>query len=157
MKWTNNDALVATGSPFEPVNGYRISQNNNCYSFPGIGLGAVLSRASCISDRMISAAVDELASLSNLKEGDSTPGLLPGLEVITHTSSRIAAAVILKAIEEGVATIEQQLDPANPGQTIKVPRDFDECVEWVKGQMWDPIYRPLIKVKFDPEVHTNQI
>lgn len=157
MEWTNNDALVATGSPFEPVNGYRISQNNNCYSFPGIGLGAVLSRASCISDKMISAAVDELASLSNLKEGDSSPGLLPGLEVITHTSSRIAAAVILKALEEGVATIEEQLDPSNPGQTIKVPREFGKCVEWVKDQMWEPIYRPLIKVKFDPEVHTNQI
>lgn len=157
MEWTNNDALVATGSPFEAVNGYRISQNNNCYSFPGIGLGAVLSRASCISDKMISAAVDELASLSNLKEGDSTPGLLPGLEVITHTSSRIAAAVILKAVEEGVATIEEQLDPNKPGETIKVPRDFSECVEWVKEQMWDPIYRPLVKVKFDPEVHTNQI
>lgn len=157
MKWTNNDALVATGSPFEPVNGYRISQNNNCYSFPGIGLGAVLSRASCISDRMISAAVDELASLSNLREGDSTAGLLPGLEVITHTSSRIAAAVILEALDEGVATVENELDPANPGQNVKVPRDFEACIEWVKNQMWEPIYRPLVKVKYDPKVHTNQI
>ena len=157
MKWTNNDALVATGSPFEPVNGYRISQNNNCYSFPGIGLGAVLSRASCISDKMISAAVDQLAATSQLTEGDSTPGLLPGLEIISDTSARIAAAVILEAIEEGIATVEEELHPENPSESVRVPRDFEKCVKWVKEQMWNPVYRPLIKVKYNPEIHTNQI
>lgn len=157
MAWTNNEALVATGSPFPPVNGYRISQNNNCYSFPGIGLGAVLAHASTISDRMISAAVDELASLSELKEGDSTPGLLPGLEVIDNTSARLATAVILQALEEGVARIETEEDPDRPGQLIQVPRDFDGCMEWVKKQMWQPEYRPMTKVKFDPELHTYQL
>lgn len=157
MNWTNNEALVATGSPFPPVNGYRISQNNNCYSFPGIGLGAVLAHASTISDRMISAAVDELAGLSGLKEGDSTPGLLPGLEDIDNTSTRIAAAVILKAIEEGFARIETEEDPEHQGQLIQVPRDFDDCVEWVKKQMWQPVYRPMEKVKFDPSIHTYQL
>lgn len=157
MKWTNNNALVATGSPFEPVDGYRISQNNNCYSFPGIGLGAVLSRASCISDRMISAAVDQLAATSRLTEGDSTPGLLPGLEVIDDTSARIAAAVILEAIDEGVAAIEEELSGESSGEKMKVPRDFEKCVKWVKAQMWTPVYRPLIKVKYNPELHTNQI
>ena len=64
MKWTDNNALIATGSPFEPVDGYYISENNNCFTFPGIGLGAVLSRCTTISDTMISAAVDRLASMS---------------------------------------------------------------------------------------------
>lgn len=41
MKWTDNNALIATGSPFQPVDGYYISENNNCFTFPGIGLGAV--------------------------------------------------------------------------------------------------------------------
>ncbi|CAI4570036.1 AIF_collapsed_G0030340.mRNA.1.CDS.1 [Saccharomyces cerevisiae] len=158
MKWTNNNALVATGSPFPPVDGYRISENNNCYSFPGIGLGAVLSRATTITDKMISAAVDQLAELSPLREGDSRPGLLPGLDTITNTSARLATAVVLQALEEGTARIEQEQVPGGaPGETVKVPRDFDECLQWVKAQMWEPVYRPMIKVQHDPSVHTNQL
>lgn len=157
MKWTNNNALVATGSLFEPVDGYRISQNNNYYSFPSIGLSAVLSCASHIGNRMISAAVDQLAATSMLTEGDSTPGLLPGLEVIADTSTRIAAAVILAALDEGIAIIKETLCTDNANENIKVLRDFEKCVKWVKKQMWTPVYRPLIKVKYNSELHTNQI
>ncbi|CCF58010.1 hypothetical protein KAFR_0D03620 [Kazachstania africana CBS 2517] len=146
MDWTNNQALVATGSPFNPVNGYIISQNNNCYSFPGIGLGAVLSKATTISDKMISAAVDELANLSELKEGDSTPGLLPGLEQINDTSARLAAAVVLEAINENVHRCSSD-----------VPREKEACIEWVKTKMWEPKYRSLIRVQYDESIHTNQI
>ncbi|KAF6011882.1 NAD-dependent malic enzyme, mitochondrial [Brettanomyces bruxellensis] len=64
LEWTDYNALIATGSPFPPVNGHVISENNNCVAFPGIGLGAVLARVKSISDKMISAAVDELAALS---------------------------------------------------------------------------------------------
>ncbi|KAG0671850.1 NAD-dependent malic enzyme, mitochondrial [Kluyveromyces marxianus] len=156
LKWTNYDALVATGSPFPPVNGYRISENNNCFSFPGIGLGAVLSRAKVISDKMISAAVDQLADLSPLKPGDSKPGLLPPLEEINDTSAKVATAVILQALEEGSARIEDETIPGSD-EKVKVPRDFDSCLEWVRKQMWKPEYRPLVKVEHDPEVHTHQI
>ncbi|QLG72684.1 hypothetical protein HG535_0D03920 [Zygotorulaspora mrakii] len=157
MQWTDFNALVATGSPFPPVNGYRISENNNCFSFPGIGLGAVLSRATVISDKMISAAVDQLASLSPLEEGNSKPGLLPPLEVIQDTSSKVAAAVILQALNEGVARIEDEEVPGLPGKKVQVPRDFDKCLTWVRNQMWEPIYRPMIKVNHDPSIHTHQI
>ncbi|EGW30406.1 NADP+-dependent malic enzyme, partial [Spathaspora passalidarum NRRL Y-27907] len=78
MRWTDNNALIATGSPFEPVDGYYISENNNCFTFPGIGLGAVLSRCTTISDTMVSAAVDKLASLSP-KMKNPKNGLLPRL------------------------------------------------------------------------------
>lgn len=156
LNWTNNDALVATGSPFPPVNGYRISENNNCFSFPGIGLGAVLSRATIISDTMISAAVDQLAALSPLEEGNSKPGLLPPLEVIQETSSKVATAVILQALKEGSARIEQEEVPGIPGKKVTVPRDFDKCLAWVRNQMWEPVYRPMIKVNHDPAIHTHQ-
>lgn len=156
LEWTNYDALVATGSPFPPVNGYRISENNNCFSFPGIGLGAVLSRASVISDKMISAAVDQLAALSPLLPGDSKPGLLPPLEEINNTSARVATAVILQALEEGSARVEQETVPGTD-KKVEVPRDFDNCLEWVRNQMWKPEYRPLVKVEHDPEVHTHQL
>ncbi|SCW04475.1 LAFE_0H14356g1_1 [Lachancea fermentati] len=155
MRWTNFDALVATGSPFPPVEGYRISENNNCFSFPGIGLGAVLSRARVISDTMISAAVDQLASLSPMTEGDSKPGLLPPLEVITDTSAKVATAVILQALKEGSARIEEENIPGQK-EKVQVPRDFNECLKWVSSQMWKPEYRPMVKVQHDPEVHTHQ-
>lgn len=147
LNWTNNEALVATGSPFPPVNGYRISENNNCYSFPGIGLGAALSRSKIISDSMISAAVDQLATLSPLKPNDSKPGLLPGIEDINNTSAKVATAVILQSIKEGSARIDPSI----------VPKDFDECLKWVKNQMWEPVYRKLVKVDYDSNVHTHQL
>ncbi|SCU94848.1 LADA_0G11782g1_1 [Lachancea dasiensis] len=155
MKWTNFEALVATGSPFPPVNGYRISENNNCFSFPGIGLGAVLSRATSITDTMISAAVDQLASLSPMTETDSKPGLLPPLEVINDTSAKVATAVILQALKEGSARIETE-DVPGTNEKVKVPRDFDLCLKWVTKQMWKPEYRPMLKVQHDPNVFTHQ-
>lgn len=154
MEWTNYDAMVATGSPFKPVNGWVISENNNCFTFPGIGLGSVLSRAKVISDKMISAAVDQLADLSPLDK-DPKAGLLPPLEVINDTSAKVAAAVILQALEEGNARIEDEVQPGKD-EYVKVPRDFDECVAWVKSQMWMPEYRPLIKVEHSHEIHTHQ-
>jgi malate dehydrogenase (oxaloacetate-decarboxylating) len=155
MAWTNNEALVATGSPFPPVDGYVISENNNCFTFPGIGLGSVLSRAKVISDTMISAAVDQLAALSPM-DRDPKAGLLPPLEVIDDTSAKVAAAVILQALKEGNARIESEVKP-DEDVYVTVPRDFDECVAWVRSQMWKPEYRPLIKVEHADEIHTHQL
>ncbi|ODV75577.1 malate dehydrogenase (oxaloacetate-decarboxylating) [Cyberlindnera jadinii NRRL Y-1542] len=154
MAWTNNDAMVATGSPFKPVDGWVISENNNCFAFPGIGLGSVLSRAKIISDKMISAAVDQLASLSPLSK-DPKAGLLPPLEVINDTSAKVAAAVILQALDEGLARIEDEVQPGKD-EYVTVPRDFDACVEWVKQQMWKPEYRPMVKVEHRHDIHTHQ-
>ncbi|CCE83582.1 Piso0_004162 [Millerozyma farinosa CBS 7064] len=153
MKYTENNALIATGSPFPPVNGYAISENNNCFTFPGIGLGAVLSRCKTISDSMISAAVDQLASLSPKMENPKN-GLLPRLEEITEVSAKVATAVILQSLEEGTARVENEERPN--GGYVKVPRDFDKCLKWVQSQMWKPVYRPLVKVQHVPEVHTHQ-
>lgn len=153
MKWTDNNALIATGSPFQPVNGYVISENNNCFTFPGIGLGAVLSRCSTISDSMISAAVDQLASLSP-KMDNPKNGLLPRLEEIDEVSAKVATAFILQSLEEGAARVESEKRP--DGGMVHVPRDFNECLKWVQSQMWRPIYRPLVKVEHVPEIHTFQ-
>lgn len=153
MKWTDDNALIATGSPFPPVNGYAISENNNCFTFPGIGLGAVLSRCTTISDSMISAAVDQLASLSPKMENPKN-GLLPRLEEIDEVSAKVATAFILQSLEEGTARIESEKRP--DGGLVQVPRDFNECLKWVQSQMWRPIYRPLVKVQHVPEIHTFQ-
>lgn len=154
MKWTDNNALIATGSPFPPVDGYYISENNNCFTFPGIGLGAVLSRCTTITDTMVSAAVDQLAKMSPKMENPKN-GLLPRLEEIDEVSAHVATAVILQSLKEGNARVESEEKP-NGGGYVQVPRDYDECLKWVQSQMWKPIYRPLVKVKHVPEIHTFQ-
>lgn len=153
MKWTDNNALIATGSPFEPVDGYYISENNNCFTFPGIGLGAVLSRCTIITDTMISAAVDKLASLSPKMENPKF-GLLPRLEEIDEVSAHVATAVVLQSLKEGTARVEQEKRP--DGGYVKVPQDYNQCLKWVQSQMWKPVYRPLVKVEHVPEIHTFQ-
>lgn len=153
LRWTDFNALVATGSPFPPVDGHIISENNNCLTFPGIGLGAVLARATTISDAMISAAVDELASLSPAQH-DHKLGLLPPIEEIDETSAKVATAVILQCVKEGHARVHQEESPS--GGNVKVPTDFDECLKWVKEQMWRPEYRPMIKVEHSEHIHTHQ-
>lgn len=153
MKWTDNNALIATGSPFQPVDGYYISENNNCFTFPGIGLGAVLSRCTTITDTMISAAVDQLALMSP-KMDNPKNGLLPRLEEIDEVSAYVATAVILQSLKEGTARVESEEKP--DGGHVEVPRDFKKCLKWVQSQMWKPVYRPLVKVHNVPEIHTFQ-
>ncbi|OXT09645.1 hypothetical protein B9K06_27440, partial [Bacillus sp. OG2] len=69
-----------------------------------------IARATTISDAMISAAVDELASLSPAQM-DPKAGLLPPIEQIDETSARVATAVILQCIKEGHSRVEEEDSP----------------------------------------------
>ncbi|MDE3270777.1 NAD-dependent malic enzyme [Pseudoalteromonas sp. G4] len=106
IAWTNGEAIVATGSPFEPVsfNGkeHIIPQCNNSYIFPGIGLGVVAVGAKRITDEMLMVASETLAAASpraNTGEGS----LLPPLTQVEALSKEIAFNVAKKAIEQNVA------------------------------------------------------
>ena len=106
LKWTDGSAIVATGSPFDPVhiNGQDmvISQCNNSYIFPGLGLGVVAARAQRVTDAMLMAACDTLANASPLVKGESAR-LLPPLADLPKISADIAFAVGSCAQEEGLA------------------------------------------------------
>ncbi|KAF4878652.1 NAD-dependent malic enzyme [Colletotrichum siamense] len=140
LNWTDGKALVATGSPFKPVKGpwgpdgkdieIEIAECNNSVVFPGIGLGAVLSRARLVTDKMLVAAVEGVAALSPALE-DQTAPLLPGVDVVRDVSVRVARNVIKAAMAEGVATEEG------------IPEEDGELDEWVREQMWTAEYRPL--------------
>lgn len=147
IKWTDGRVLVATGSPFPPVDGRVIAENNNMHIFPGIGLGAVLSRATRISRAQIAAAVDELAALSPVQKDIEAP-LLPDIKNIREISARIATAVVLQAKKEGVASIEAHESYASD-ELVKIPETFDKCLEWVKSQMWMPEYRRLVRAPYN--------
>jgi malate dehydrogenase (oxaloacetate-decarboxylating) len=113
FRWTNGRALVATGSPFPPVlfEGRRIqvSQCNNVYIFPAIGLAVVASRPSWaaagaqrIIDAMMIAAARTLAEHSPALKDSSAP-LLPALKDLRSLAVEIAFAVAQEAARSGVA------------------------------------------------------
>ncbi|WP_136255535.1 NAD-dependent malic enzyme [Onishia niordana] len=106
LAWTHGQALVATGSPFKPVelNGetYRIAQCNNAYIFPGIGLGVIASGATRITDAMLMAASNALAKHAPMvQHGEGA--LLPSLADIREISQSIAFDVAKMAQHEGKA------------------------------------------------------
>lgn len=106
IEWTNGNVVIATGSPFAPVQfegkTYPIAQCNNSYIFPGIGLGVIASKARLISDEMLMAASNALAAASPLASGDSEE-LLPPLTQIKELSKSIAFAVAKVAMAQDLA------------------------------------------------------
>ena len=130
IRWTDARALIATGSPFEPVsyNGRRIpiAQCNNIYIFPAIGLGVVASGARRVTDPMILAAARALAENSPALH-DASASLLPALTDLRKVAVQIATAIGLEAQKAGVA----------PKMTEEKLR------EQVKATQWTPAYTAL--------------
>lgn len=96
-------ALVATGSPFDPVllNGqkYVIGQCNNVFIFPGVGLGALISEASRVTDSMFLGAARTLATFTRAQ---AVPGVLyPSLRELRNVTRLIAFTVAQTARDEG--------------------------------------------------------
>jgi malate dehydrogenase (oxaloacetate-decarboxylating) len=106
IRWTDGRALVATGSPFAPVNyeGRKIpiAQCNNVYIFPAVGLGVVASSARRITDPMMLTAARTLAGNSPAFK-DPSASLLPPLTDLRRVAAEIAVAVGITAQKDGVA------------------------------------------------------
>jgi malate dehydrogenase (oxaloacetate-decarboxylating) len=130
IRWTDGRALIATGSPFDPVpHGdvrYQIGQANNALVFPGLGLGVTVARASRITDRMLAAVADAVASLSDA----TRPGapLLPPVDDLRQVSAAVGVAVAIAATEDGVAQ-----------------KPVTDPIQQVHEAMWRPEY-PRIEV-----------
>jgi malate dehydrogenase (oxaloacetate-decarboxylating) len=125
IRWTEGRALVAAGSPFEPVSYegriYQIAQANNALIFPGLGLGVTVARASRITDPMLAAAADAVAALSDATTVGAS--LLPSVDQLRMVSAAVGIAVAQAADSEGLA----QADLYNP-------------VQQIHEAMWRPAY-----------------
>lgn len=160
LRWTDGRALVATGSPFDPVTldsgeTYEISECNNSTAFPGIGLGAVLARVEKLTDEMLVAATQAIAAVSPALQGtqdgepDPRKGLCPDVADVREISVKVAMAVVKAAVEDDVARepelpIERS-DIDDQGQ-LRSSEKEDLLEEWVMEQMWEARYRPLRRV-----------
>ncbi|MEM7222643.1 MAG: NAD-dependent malic enzyme [Pseudomonadota bacterium] len=106
IAWTEGRALIATGSPFDPIDykgkSFEIAQCNNSYIFPGMGLGILGIGARRVSDAMFMAASEALSSCAPAVQGSGTR-LLPTLDQVREVGKVIAKAVATQAVAEGLA------------------------------------------------------
>jgi malate dehydrogenase (oxaloacetate-decarboxylating) len=106
LHWTDGKALIATGSPFEPVyfsgKNIPIAQCNNVYIFPGVGLGVLISQAKKVTDNMFLAAAKILSEHAPLLSGREN-SLFPAFESLREITKKIALGVALCAQSDGAA------------------------------------------------------
>ena len=125
IHWTEGRALVAAGSPFDPVTyqgrTYQVAQANNALIFPGLGLGVKVARASRVSDRMLAAAADAVAALSDATTVGAS--LLPSVDQLRMVSAAVGVGVAQAADSEGLAQA-----------------DLDNPVQQIHEVMWRPAY-----------------
>ena len=129
ISWTEGRALVATGSPFDPVTlagtTYEVAQVNNALIFPGLGLGVIAARATRITDGMLLAAAQAVAAMADGQ--DDGASLLPRVSDLRETSALVAVAVARAAAHDGVAA---------------APVD-DGIEDRVRASMWRADYHPV--------------
>jgi malate dehydrogenase (oxaloacetate-decarboxylating) len=131
LSWTKGKALCAVGIPVPPVDydgtRFTIGQANNALLYPGLGLGTVIARATQVTDAMLLAAADAVAS--QVTSTQLGAPLLPPVENLRASSAIVAAAVIRSAVAGGVA---------DPG--LGDVSDDSALVQLVQDAMWQPVY-----------------
>ncbi|ECB9710956.1 NAD-dependent malic enzyme [Listeria monocytogenes] len=126
IQWTDGKALIVTGSPSKPVEyqhtTYEIGQANNALLYPGLGLGALVTRAKYITDGMLAAA--SMAVAEQISPNKAGAALLPHVRTLRETSRAVAIAVANQAIKENIHQVE-----------------LTNVTEAIEREMWQPIYK----------------
>ncbi|WP_373098927.1 MULTISPECIES: NAD-dependent malic enzyme [Pasteurellaceae] len=126
VPWSKGKALIATGIPVAPVDyqgtTFHIGQGNNALLYPGLGLGVIVSGAEQVTDAMLLAAAEAVASQVNPQ--DLGASLLPPVDNLRASSATVAVAVAKQAVADGVAT-----------------KQSENWIQTVQDAMWQPLYR----------------
>ena len=126
IAWSDGKALLSVGIPAPPVPykgvNYVIGQANNAMLYPGLGLGVIVSGAKHVTDGMLLAAAEAVASQVNPQ--DVGASLLPPVDNLRASSATVAVAVAKQAVKDGVAT-----------------KQTDNWVQTVQDAMWQAEYQ----------------
>ena len=129
MAWSNGQALMGTGSPFPPITwkgaSVKVTQTNNSYIFPGVGLGVLASGARRITDAMFMQAGKAVAHMSPDSKDAEGP-LLPPVTELRAVAVAVARAVARQAQADRVAD----------------PCDAAELDRRIAAHVWEARYRP---------------
>jgi len=128
-KYSKGKAIVATGSPFDSFmydgNIISIGQGNNFFIFPGVGLGAILSKGDYINDSVFTEAAYTLSKMTSedlIKKGT----VYPSFKEIRDISANIA-----------LSTANQIADEQGTKQFT---------LQEIKSKMWKPVYHNIEKI-----------
>ena len=128
INWTEGHGLIATGSASAPVTyrgiTYVIGQINNALLYPGLVLGAIVARATRLSDGMRAAAANAVSSLVAVRQPGAS--LLPHVDDLRSVSLTVAVAVAEAASAEGLARVK-----------------LDNINQQAQDSMWQPEYRRI--------------
>ncbi|KAL3417467.1 NADP-dependent malic enzyme [Phlyctema vagabunda] len=139
ITWTDGSAIFASGSPFssftakvgDHITTYHPNQGNNVYVFPGLGLGAILAKASRVTDDMVYTSAAALAGCLNREEIQM--GLIyPKINRVRDASVVVAREVMKCARRDGVSEL--------PEETWVEWEEWGDVAltKWIQKQVYDP-------------------
>lgn len=127
LNWTGGRAIVATGSPFPPIEiegrTHIFGQGNNAFVFPGIGLGCIIAEVSEVSDEIFMVAAQTLAEMVSA-ERLASGAIFPDQSMLREVSRLIAGNVIREARRKNIGRL--------------IPEDAIDHT--VRQNMWFPDY-----------------